>query len=499
VPFVSKKQQRWMFANKPEMAKEWAAETDFSKLPEKAKKKVKEAAVGLNALEKLAVEVVPGGLPSRLTSLSAGRVLGLPNLIMSGRALHSANKGDRPEKHEALAKAMESVAPDQLNDTVVRLEGTDLVDDMLWKKRHGDQDPGRWYNRIGGRIMQNPRTSLLGKGLGMAGAIPGAVFSNLFRSSHYSPAADAASIYGDEPAVTTHELGHAIDFNDQSGKNPGLGGKLTRDGYGLLYGLVSPARLWHEGQANIKSRSALDRGLKDKPDDLHNILWRRDRVLPAGYGSYVGDVVPGVGPLTGMIAGRVGGIARSQARQRDYERSKAESKPEPKKEPEKKDKKETDKEAAVVNIVKIAGMGLDQAALAVDVKPPKPAMGTMVPALAGGLAPMLALGGAALGAARSPSVYGMQGAGRGALYGGGLGLGAGVGGLIGNQMGGGKGALLGAVLGGGLGLGGARLMMGAHPRQKDREATEARQRMKAEEKARSKMASVNKLARLLSF
>ena len=37
MPFKSKAQQRWMFANKPEMAKEWASETrNLKRLPEKA-------------------------------------------------------------------------------------------------------------------------------------------------------------------------------------------------------------------------------------------------------------------------------------------------------------------------------------------------------------------------------------------------------------------------------------------------------------------------------
>jgi hypothetical protein len=35
MPFQSKAQQRWMFANHPDMAKEWAEKTDFSKLPDK--------------------------------------------------------------------------------------------------------------------------------------------------------------------------------------------------------------------------------------------------------------------------------------------------------------------------------------------------------------------------------------------------------------------------------------------------------------------------------
>jgi hypothetical protein len=36
MPFKSKAQQKWMFSQKPEMAKRWAKETpDIKKLPEK--------------------------------------------------------------------------------------------------------------------------------------------------------------------------------------------------------------------------------------------------------------------------------------------------------------------------------------------------------------------------------------------------------------------------------------------------------------------------------
>ena len=42
MPLKSKAQQRWMFANKPKMAKEWADETpNIKKLPEKVKTKAK--------------------------------------------------------------------------------------------------------------------------------------------------------------------------------------------------------------------------------------------------------------------------------------------------------------------------------------------------------------------------------------------------------------------------------------------------------------------------
>ena len=42
MPFKSKLQQRWMYANKPEMAERWSDHTtDHKSLPERAKKKKK--------------------------------------------------------------------------------------------------------------------------------------------------------------------------------------------------------------------------------------------------------------------------------------------------------------------------------------------------------------------------------------------------------------------------------------------------------------------------
>lgn len=43
MPFASKHQMRWMFANKPKMAKEWVKkyDQDLRKLPEKKTKKGK--------------------------------------------------------------------------------------------------------------------------------------------------------------------------------------------------------------------------------------------------------------------------------------------------------------------------------------------------------------------------------------------------------------------------------------------------------------------------
>jgi len=47
MPFKSLAQSKWMFANKPEMAKKWASITDYKHLPErKKKKKRKESYMG---------------------------------------------------------------------------------------------------------------------------------------------------------------------------------------------------------------------------------------------------------------------------------------------------------------------------------------------------------------------------------------------------------------------------------------------------------------------
>ena len=42
MPFKSEAQRRWMYANKPEMAKRWESETPSGKLPDRVKEKEKD-------------------------------------------------------------------------------------------------------------------------------------------------------------------------------------------------------------------------------------------------------------------------------------------------------------------------------------------------------------------------------------------------------------------------------------------------------------------------
>ena len=279
---------------------------------------------------KQALDVVKGGPISRWTASTLGRAnpLSLFNLIMTNRAYHSPHTEDRFAKHKATAEAMEAGSEEALSDTLLRLGGTDLIDDILWKKEHGGGSLP-WYKQLGGRVLHNRRTGPLGKLLGYPSSVVNSLATPLLRVPHYNPYTDAATEYWDEPAVTQHELGHAIDFNTLAGTRLGeepksmlgrLGAGSLRDLYMLAYGL-GPAALWHEAQANIESRKALVQAWEESdkdPEKLYKILQRRAEVLPAGYGSYIGATVPGLNMVPGSsLVGMLGGKAYGTGSARD--------------------------------------------------------------------------------------------------------------------------------------------------------------------------------------
>ena len=293
------------------------------------------------AMEKGALEVTKGGLPSSLVGATLGRANPgtLLNLIISRRAYHSPHTKGRLPKHRQIAEDIEAGSGDALSNTVLRLGGGDMIDDMIWKKETGKKLP--WYKQLGGRVAQNPRTGPLGKLLGYPATVINDLSAPLARSDHYNPYTDAAHIYMDEPAVTSHEVGHAVDFNTLRDEDKETGeweakGKIPKDfvpraGKGTLRDLYGISRaipgvpLWQEAQANIKSRKALVKSLKDNPERLREILERRTQVLPSGYGSYVGSLGGGlvggptgasVGALAGLAGGKLTGL--TMAKQKDY-------------------------------------------------------------------------------------------------------------------------------------------------------------------------------------
>ena len=325
----------------------------------------KTAAAGIleSALTKWALDVTKGGLGSRALASTIGHVGAFPMMtIMSPRSHVNPNqwagpngsyltsnigKDDtRAQKLIELAKAMKSKNPEELKDHRVYLGGGDFFRELP-------------------RIFTNPRTSIAGKALGMLSHPINTLLPALTRGSIYNPFTNSTYLMGDKPSVLTHELGHAIDFN--SGKVPQYSDKenpastwLKRQGSGLKHDLYAAGRavplygafhaLRQEEQANTLSADNLRKAFKHNPKALNKILDERQRILPAGMGSYAGTAAaaltsPILGPAgymimptAGMLAGKAWGESESQRRDGKYVReTKQKKKPE-----KKKDDKEQD-------------------------------------------------------------------------------------------------------------------------------------------------------------
>lgn len=301
-------------------------------------------------MTKQALEIEEAPTVQRLAASTLGR-LSPENLILAGlvtprvyvdptRDLLQRKREDRQKKHEEIARAMESAEPQDLDYTKLRLGGVDVIDDVLWRRRTN----APWYKRIGGRVWHNPRTSVVSKLLGTAGVPIADLISTLRRSSHYNHYTDVANVMADEPSISSHELGHAIDFNRLYGigrakREPGIRGRLThelrglaREAYGQFYGLgrTSPIPLlrWTtlpaESRANLLSWEALKKGLKGQPKKLEEIENRRAAVLTPAFMSYVGSAFSPWTMLGLMAAGRLEGLAYPERKKQMEQKAKEE-------------------------------------------------------------------------------------------------------------------------------------------------------------------------------
>lgn len=305
-----------------------------------------------NWMEKLAISVERGGIPSQLLANTLGRIGALPSMLISPRAqvsptgqLFGADPA-REKKHREAAERMSAGAPDALSDpswhTKLRLGGTDVIDDLVWRREDEQSGELPWWRQLGGRLMQNPRSGPLGKLYGLGLYPLWWLMANATRGSFYSPPTDVAHNYWDSPAVTEHELGHAIDFNER--KLPKswygrLGAGTLRDLYTSL-AHVWPANLYTESEANRHSLKALQKALRGDKKKLNERYDERDRVLSPAYGTYVGQPLGLHGVLAGVAGGHLVGRERVKQRQQARKAKMKETENDKKKKPddEKKEK-----------------------------------------------------------------------------------------------------------------------------------------------------------------
>ena len=262
-------------------------------------------------LYKKAVEVRRGGIPSRLIAGTRGLLTpntlfdalllnGNPNLAGTRFMFFPSRKSF--DKHHQSAKWLEDYAPKELSDRVLlRLGGEDFIDDFIWRK---GKAPGR---RIGGRTWANPRVPT---GLKLFYTLTqpiGRVGHMIMRTSRYDPITNTATVYQNDPAVSQHELGHAIDINRRLRQ---LGWRKTmkqleadrapaRDvkkllqhaylGHMKLPGYEhTDGTLMAEALANSERHKAIEKALKEKdPVEYYKQLAHRAEKLEPAFQTYL--------------------------------------------------------------------------------------------------------------------------------------------------------------------------------------------------------------------
>lgn len=220
-----------------------------------------------------------------------------------GNKTTNIRKNDaKAQMYKNLADFMYDADPVNLSDTKVYLGG------------------GQFRDRLA-RILSNKRTSVLGKLFGLATSPFFTISSDFSRSDHYDPFSDSVILYSDNPAILTHELGHAVDMNnwrhpEKDKPAKGILGKLVkaiksevkaipRDLYGASRTLIpmasnslelsapvagaasSAVNLWQEGAANIRGLRRLNRLEEKHPEIVKNLKTMRGKTLPNAYSTYL--------------------------------------------------------------------------------------------------------------------------------------------------------------------------------------------------------------------
>lgn len=275
------------------------------------------------AFVKTAIDIARGDLPSRAISSTIGHAGIFPISLLLTPQTHvnpSDWRGEKgyldptPSKEDARAKKLQQVAR-----AMERSRKYELQDHQVYL------GGPRTFRDIR-RIVENPRTSVFGKTLGLASYPAQWLNLNLRRSNAYSPLTNSTYLYANSPAILSHELGHAIDFNSwrmpkYSDKENKIWTWMKRQGVGLardahtLSNIIPGFTLYNEARANSLSAEALKKSLKRNPKLLNQILSERQQVLPAGYGSYAGAFLGGpAGALPGMAAGKLYGLIENLRR-----------------------------------------------------------------------------------------------------------------------------------------------------------------------------------------
>jgi hypothetical protein len=192
-----------------------------------------------------------------------------------------------PQKKTMQEKLQKFQKNKNLKDTLVRLNGTDTIDDIK-------------------RIWHNDKQGLIAKLISTPLTPISNLMVSLTRGTSYNPYSNTANIFQNIPEFAQHELGHAADFNKKN--------KITRTSYGLsrmLEGVLlntvglkaGPLAQWQETAANREAYKAVG-------DDKSAWQNFRRRVWP-GRGTYMGALGGSVAALAAGMPPVIGGAIGS--------------------------------------------------------------------------------------------------------------------------------------------------------------------------------------------
>jgi len=121
--------------------------------------------------------------------------------------------------------------------------------------------------------VTNKRTTMIGKIMSILTS-PNYAFAHFMRSPTYHPLQDTIISPWNNLGVTSHELGHAIDFNSayvepEESRLGNLGSKIKRDAYAVAGGIPNPAMPIVNIIQEVRAWRAAKEALKDsyKTDD----------------------------------------------------------------------------------------------------------------------------------------------------------------------------------------------------------------------------------------
>lgn len=195
------------------------------------------------------------------------------SLLVGQEKAHNFYGVSNPENEKKIQRAvamMKKKYPDRLKNVTIRHGGGNLVEDYK-------------------NIWNNKKTFLPQKLLDSIVHPLVYAQTNISRADHYNPATNTANIWNKVPAISMHELGHAVDFNKKKDLNSKLyNASFELTGRGLqnlkIPGLreLNPMTQWAETQANKNVFKATPK--EEDKSELRRRLW------PAR-GTYVGGAL----------------------------------------------------------------------------------------------------------------------------------------------------------------------------------------------------------------